>query len=68
MSILSPDRAFVEGSRAGLRSIVLVRADPAPPILRRPVGSSATDRVARHRDMERFGADVRRRKRDVLTG
>lgn len=66
MSVLSTDRAFVEGFRAGLRSIVLLRPEAAPPVLRRTVGSFATDRMARHGDMERFGIDVRRRQQDVL--
>lgn len=60
------DPAFARGFRDGIRSIVL--GHPAAPHarVRRTVGSLATDRVARHRDMERFGDDVRRGQRDVI--
>jgi hypothetical protein len=60
------DQAFARGFRDGLRSIVTGRCEVPHRILRRQVGSPATDRLARHRDMDTFGADVCRGKRDVI--
>jgi hypothetical protein len=60
------DQAFTRGFRDGLRSIVTGRCEMPHRVPRRTVGSPATDRVARHRDMEAFGADVQRGKRDVI--
>jgi hypothetical protein len=57
------DQAFARGFRACLRSIVTGRCQMPHRVLRREVGSQATDRVARYRDMEMFGADVRRGQR-----
>jgi len=60
------DQAFARGFRDGLRSIVTGRCEIPHRVLRREVGSLATDRVARHRDMEMFGADVQRGNRDAF--
>jgi hypothetical protein len=57
------DQAFARGFRDGLRSIVTGRCEMPHRVPRREVGSPATDRVARFRDMEMFGADVRRGQR-----
>jgi hypothetical protein len=60
------DPAFARGFRAGVRGIVLGCPKAPRPRVRRTVGSLATDRVARHRDMERFGNDVRQGQTDVV--
>ena len=60
------DQAFRQGFRDGLRSIVTGRCEVPHRVIRREVGSPATDRVARYRDMEAFAADVRRGQRDVI--
>lgn len=60
------DRACARGFRAGIRGIVLGHPPAPRPRVRRTVGSLATDRVARYRDMEEFGNDVRRGQLDVL--
>jgi hypothetical protein len=61
------DDAFRRGFRDGVRSVVVGGRVEAPyVIVRRVMGSAASDRTARHRDMEVFGADVRRRRRDVV--
>jgi hypothetical protein len=60
------DPAFARGFRAGLRSIVTGRCEMPHYVVRREVGSPETDRLARHRDMETFGADVRHGERDVI--
>jgi hypothetical protein len=60
------DQAFARGFRDGLRSIVTGRCEMPHRVPRREVGSPATDRIARHRDMEAFRADVQQRKRDVI--
>lgn len=60
------DRAFAHGFHTGLRDIVLGHCDPPRPRLRRQVGSPATDRLARHRDMKAFRADVQRTQQEVV--
>jgi hypothetical protein len=60
------DHAFIRGFRAGVRGIVLGHPHAPRPRVRRTVGSLATDRVDRHRDMERFGNDVRQGQADVI--
>jgi hypothetical protein len=60
------DQAFARGFRDGLRSIVTGRCELPHRVVRREVGSPATDRIARHLDMETFGADIRRGQRDVI--
>ena len=64
----TPDRAFADGFRAGIRSVVTGRSEPPHLIVRRLVGSPETDRVARHEDMRAFGADVDRGREDGLRG
>jgi hypothetical protein len=65
MTVFFADRAFARVFQTGLRSIVLCRSEVPRPIVRREVGSLATDRIARYRDMDVFGTDVRRGQRDV---
>lgn len=60
------DPAFARGFRDGVRGIVLGQPHAPRPRVRRTVGSLATDRAARHRDMERFGDDVRRGQCDAI--
>lgn len=60
------DQAFAQGFRDGLRSIVTGRCEVPHRVVRREVGSLATDRAARYRDMKTFGADVHRGERDVI--
>jgi len=60
------DPAFARGFRDGVRGIVLGHPRAPLPRVRRTVGSLATDRAARHRDLEQFGNDVRRGQRDVV--
>jgi hypothetical protein len=60
------DPAFARGFRDGLRSIITGHPHAPRPRVRRTVGSLATDRVARYRDMERFGDDVRRGQPNVV--
>jgi uncharacterized membrane protein len=55
------DHAFRRGFRDGLRSIVTGRCEIPHRAVRREVGSPATDRVARYRDMDdldRYAAHV----------
>lgn len=55
----SQSRAEALGVRSGLRSLLTVgRADQAPVIIRRHVGSPATDRDVRVEDMRAFRHDV----------
>lgn len=59
--------AFARGVRYGLQGILAIgRYDAAPPMVRRQVGSLATDRLARYRDMEAFAADVARGSQNLL--
>jgi len=54
-------RAFAAGMRAGFRSILPIggyRGEP-PRVLDRQIGSPVNDALARYRDIESFGADVR---------
>lgn len=60
------DQAFARGFRDGLRSIVTGQCEIPHVVVRREVGSLAGDRLARYRDMERFGTDVRAGKRDAV--
>lgn len=62
------DPAFAHGFRDGLRSIVTGRCELPHHVVRREVGSSASDRIARYRDMEAFRADVRRGRRHAIRG
>ncbi len=66
MTAPPPDRSFCRGFHSGLRGVVLGRCEPPRPFLRRQIGSPATDRMARHRDMKAFREDVERRQRDVV--
>jgi hypothetical protein len=54
-------RAFVAGMRAGFRSILAIGGyrDEPPQRLDRQIGSPVSDSLARYRDMELFGVDVR---------
>lgn len=54
------DQALARGFRDGLRSIVTGRCEIPHVVVRREVGSLASDRIVRHRDMERFGVDTGR--------
>jgi len=62
------DPAFARGFRDGLRSIVTGRCELPHRVVRREVGSPATDRIARYRDMEAFRADVHRGQRHAIRG
>jgi hypothetical protein len=66
-NFLRSDDPYARGFRDGLRGILAIgRYDAAPPGIRMTVGSPATDRLARYRDMEAFKADVDRGRRDVV--
>jgi len=52
------DPVFRQGFRHGLRSILTGRCELPHHVVRREVGSQASDRIARHRDIEAFAADV----------
>jgi len=54
-------RAFAVGMRAGFRSILPMAGHRSKPLrmLDRPIGSPVSDSLARYRDAEMFGADVR---------
>lgn len=57
---------YVRGVRSGLRGLVRgPQYRAAPPVIKRRVGSPATDRDARRRDMRAFGGDVDRREREI---
>jgi hypothetical protein len=59
---------YASGVRSGLRGLLSgPRYRAAPPVIKRQVGSPATDRDARRRDTRTFGGDVERRERIVLT-
>jgi len=61
--------AFVLGAVDGVRSVLAVgRYDPAPPVVRRRVGSLTSDAEARSRDMEEFGGDVQRGRPVAASG
>lgn len=68
MDVVRHGRRYARGVRSGLRDVVVgPRYRAAPPVVRRKVGSPATDRDARRRDVDRFGGDVERREPVALS-
>lgn len=69
MKFFSRRQAYRLGFRDGLRGAVSVgRYDPSPAIIRKRVGSLATDSIARSRDVETVRGDVRQAERVALPG
>lgn len=65
--VRSGGEIYARGVRNGLRGLVRgPQFRAAPPVIKRRVGSPATDRDARRRDMRTFGGDIGRRERVVL--
>lgn len=55
----TPKDAQAAGFRDGLREVLSFgRYDAAPPVVRKGLGSIATDRRERHGDMGKFRGDV----------